>query len=190
MSIKKLLCCGDSITYGYGVPPGTSWYELLAKKVDFPMVNAGANGARLLDLLPKMQREIRLHQPSHVLIFAGINDLIQQYPARLLIKEIDKLLREAERLGATPIFATAIMPKAHIQRTAWIYENQYDAIKKEVSSFNGFLRDFSLQNNFLLLDFDHFFQEVDPRPQLFPDGIHPNKEAHKLMAELILKQLS
>lgn len=181
MTIKKLVCIGDSITYGYGVPKGFSWFDLLCAKLPFPMINRGRNGAGLADLLFSFKEDVLHYSPSHVMIFAGLNEIITGFEAKRLFPKAIKLIELSKENKIEPLLATLITPRPHVATTGWIYGHDYEDIKKEVHDFNSFLKDEARKENLLLLDFDELFKNKHQDRELFPDGIHPNTKGHAIM---------
>ncbi|HHX03394.1 MAG TPA: hypothetical protein GX733_03805 [Tissierellia bacterium] len=187
--IEKLTCIGDSITFGYGVRESDSWFDRLDKKLPFTMKNRGRNGAGLRDLLYTIHHDVVHPLPSHVLIFAGINDIIAGAKAKQLYTTLHALIDILRENKITPLLATLIIPKPHVVNTGWLDGRDYLMIKNEVNAFNTYLRNFSSQEDILLFDFGWLFEEKHTGSQLFPDGVHPNAQAHQLMTEYMLQIL-
>ena len=86
----RILCFGDSNTYGYdsrgflGDRYGDDdrWVDLLAKKTGHDMINAGVNG-REIPRNPYALRLLREHAPVDIfLVMLGTNDLLQGAAAK------------------------------------------------------------------------------------------------------------
>ena len=43
-----VVCLGDSLTFGEGVPPDMAWPALLGKRLGCDIVNAGVNGDKVV----------------------------------------------------------------------------------------------------------------------------------------------
>ena len=185
MTIKKLVCIGDSITQGYGVPRGFSWFDLLHEKATFPMINRGINGAGLGDLLFCFQEDVLNNTPSHVMIFAGLNEIITGFETKRLFSKARKLIELSKENKIEPLLATLITPRPHVVTAGWIYGHGYEEIRKEVHHFNTFLKEEAAKEHLLLLDFHQLFLNSHQDRELFPDGIHPNAKAHARMAEYL-----
>lgn len=81
----RILCFGDSNTYGYDprsyfgdrYPAEDRWVDILAKKTPWELINAGANG-REIPRHPYPLRLLSQHAPVDVfLVMLGTNDLLQ-----------------------------------------------------------------------------------------------------------------
>ena len=102
-----VLALGDSLTYGTGATPDTSYPAFLAAATRWNVVNAGVPGdtaergcARLPPLLDE-------HRPALVLVFLGGNDILRQRAPRLLRDGLAACVRPAAEAG-TPLVLLAV----------------------------------------------------------------------------------
>ena len=82
----KIVCLGDSLTYGYGVPRRDCWVSLAAEATGHTLVNRGINGDTTGGMLARFGRDVLSEQPDRVLLMGGANDIIfggSDAPARL-----------------------------------------------------------------------------------------------------------
>ena len=104
----KILCFGDSNTYGYDprsyfgsqYPAEHRWVDLLAKKLGCTAVNEGMNGREIprreTELL-RFDRMLAAQQPIDLLIvMLGGNDLLQGNPVETVVKRMESFLRHIE----------------------------------------------------------------------------------------------
>ena len=86
----RILCFGDSNTYGYDprgffgdrYGAGDRWVDLLAKQTGYECINAGANG-REIPRNPYALRLLAEHTPVDIfLVMLGTNDLLQGASAK------------------------------------------------------------------------------------------------------------
>jgi acyl-CoA hydrolase len=94
-----VLALGDSLTYGTGATPETSYPVFLAAATKWNVVNAGVAGntaaegcARLPDLLAE-------HRPALVLVFLGGNDFLRRQPVATLTAGLADCVRETKAAG-------------------------------------------------------------------------------------------
>ncbi len=96
----RILCLGDSNTYGYD-PRGffgdrygaeDRWVDRLAKHTGYEIINAGANG-REIPRDPYPLRFLTEHEPVDILlIMPGTNDLLQGASAKEAAARMDAFL--------------------------------------------------------------------------------------------------
>ena len=86
----RILCFGDSNTYGYDprgffgdrYGAGDRWVDLITKQAGYEVINAGANG-REIPRNPYVLRSLAEHTPVDVfLVMLGTNDLLQGASAK------------------------------------------------------------------------------------------------------------
>ncbi len=77
----RIVCLGDSITRGYGLPAGHAWPALLEAALHesregaiWSVVNAGVPGDTILQGLARMERDVLIHRPAVVFVAFGLND--------------------------------------------------------------------------------------------------------------------
>lgn len=125
----KLLCFGDSNTYGYdprsyfGGRYGAEscWTDLLAHQSGWEVVNEGENGREI----PRRERELERFaallqrcQPDLLLILLGSNDLLQGASVQEAAARMEAFLH---RIALAPERIVLIAPPA-MQLGAWVTE--------------------------------------------------------------------
>ena len=75
----KLICIGDSLTFGYGVRPSQRWTRLCAQETGWEIVNEGISGDTTGGMLVRLRalladRDICVQRPL-VLLMGGANDI-------------------------------------------------------------------------------------------------------------------
>lgn len=124
----RMLCFGDSNTYGYDprgyigdrYPSANRWVDILAKQTGWEIINAGANG-REIPHNPYALRLLNEHAPVDIfLVMLGTNDLLQGASA-------------SETAARMEVFLTSILPYCNrilqvapppMKRGAWVPSNE------------------------------------------------------------------
>jgi len=77
----KILCVGDSFTYGIGSPPGSGYPEQLRKLLDtnygtgaYAVINAGVPAQNSSELAARIDYLLAAHRPNLLLILTGANN--------------------------------------------------------------------------------------------------------------------
>ena len=70
----KLICIGDSLTFGYGVRPSQRWTRLCAQETGWEIVNEGISGDTTGGMLARFSADVLPERPDAVLMMGGAND--------------------------------------------------------------------------------------------------------------------
>lgn len=95
-----VLALGDSLTFGTGATPETSYPAVLAGLSGWQIVNAGVPGdtsAQALERLPDLLQE---HKPALVLVSIGGNDLLRRLPESDTRANLQRICELAQGAGA------------------------------------------------------------------------------------------
>lgn len=109
----KVVCFGDSITFGSGVPPAQTWVQQLADRFQLTLINAGVSGHTSSQGLARIQSDVLAPKPDFVIINFGMNDHVMQArdvpnvsPA-LFRTNLLTMIHRVRTNGAIPILVTA-----------------------------------------------------------------------------------
>ena len=180
----KIICIGDSLTYGYGVWSSRCWVTLIAEAAGIRALNHGINGDTSGYMLDRARRHVipdKADPGDIVIIMGGANDVLMYGADENDVANIIKIADLAKSKGCTPLIG--IQP----------------GFRPSDYAFYGPLDPIKLNNNFdrfaeLLLEeagsrgiitFD--LRQVLGDPELFSDGVHPTDEGHRLIADTVLK---
>ena len=97
---STVLALGDSLTFGTGAAPETSYPAVLARLSGWQVVNAGVPGdtsAQALERLPALLQE---HKPALVLVSIGGNDLLRRLPEADTRANLQRICELAQAAGA------------------------------------------------------------------------------------------
>lgn len=93
-----VLALGDSLTFGTGATPETSYPAVLAALSGWQVVNAGVPGDTSAQALARLPELLQEHRPALVLVSIGGNDLLRRLPeadTRAAVQRICELARGA-----------------------------------------------------------------------------------------------
>lgn len=94
--MMKVLCFGDSNTYGYDpcsflggrYPEQFRWVDLLGVNA----INAGQNGREIPDRAGVLERLLEIHRPDLLVIMLGTNDLLKGLDPSQVCAEMERFL--------------------------------------------------------------------------------------------------
>lgn len=185
----KIVCFGDSITYGAGVE-GNGWVEQIVKKTDkLLMINEGRKGRKTSDkkeLLPILEK---YPDADLFIILLGVNDLkdgndslVNECVSNIkwMIEEIKNKVPKAKILLMSPCNIN-LETMSDINKQKKYNENTYNSLIKLEKEYSKIADEEELY--FLSL-----FNVVSP--QNFWDGLHPDIKGHQEIAEKVFEKLN
>lgn len=186
-SIMKIVCIGDSLTYGYGVHSKKCWVELLHKSLNVEIINKGVNGDTTTGILSRSYKDILESKPSHAIIMAGTNDILLNYSIDTIVDNMSFLLKEIKDNEIVPILALQPPIVAELAKIYWDEYINYNKVNEHLFRYIETIKAFACKNNITIIDFYNAFIKLNYMLKLYRDGIHPNGEGHKLMFKTIIE---
>lgn len=195
---RVIVAMGDSTTAGtpgwqsrIEAPPGgsgdqTSQYAwwLMQEEPDWEVLNHGVNGERSDQIRARFERDVIAHEPSTVVIIAGVNDVYQGRHAAHVIEQLSAMYSRAAE-AKIAVVAGTIVP----YNTATAEQNS------RMRQINDWIRKrASEDDNVRFVDTRAAAAAPGDPDRLFdsPDGLHPSADGYKRMAAVIraaIKQL-
>ena len=187
--MATLYCLGDSLTFGSGVRPSQKWTALSAGEA-LHIVNLGVPGDTAVGMLARLQK-LEPAAGDRVLIMGGTNDIFcaqSDVSARSAIAAmVQQLLAKGIRpmLGIPVPFVPEMIPEKWQQLTDFV------AAAALQEAYCGWLKRYCRTFDVPYVDFreDYVNQNGTPRAELYLDGLHPNGEGHRIMAQRLREVL-
>ena len=170
----KILALGTSLTQGYGLPPGTELTALLearlrARHVDAKLINAGVSGDTSAGGLSRLDWSLADH-PDAAIVELGGNDALRGLPPEQTEKNLAAILLKL-KTQRVPVLLLGMMAPRNFGPE---YTTQFDAIYPR------------LAKQFGTLFYPFVLNGVAMQAKLNQaDGIHPNPEGEKIVADRI-----
>lgn len=175
----KIIAFGDSLTAGFGLTEKESYPYLLQEKLradgyDLEVVNAGVSGDTSLGGLERSDWVLDQDNAKILVLELGANDLLRGVPVASMKENLNKIIRKAKAKNLKILLCGMLAPPtmgADYQRDLTMAFP--DLASEHKIAFLPFL----LENVALKKDLNQ------------ADGIHPNAEGEKIMADNIYKAL-
>jgi acyl-CoA thioesterase-1 len=170
----EIVFLGDSLTAGLGLDPSESFPSLIQARLDregyaYSVVNAGVSGDTSAGGLRRLDWALD-GRPAVLFVALGGNDGLRGLPANDLRKNLETIVERGREAGATVIIAGMEAPP----------NNGADY----TAQFRRVFTDVAASRHVTLLPF--LLQGVAGDPRLNQaDGIHPNPEGARLVADLV-----
>jgi acyl-CoA thioesterase-1 len=176
---KVLVVFGDSLSAGYGVPPGQSYPDDLQRKLDaqgyaWRVVNLGISGDTTSGGLARMNAGVAL-KPAMVLLELGGNDGLRGLPLAMTRENLEQMVAAFQRVGARVVLAGMTLPPNYGP----------DYIRGFETIYTGLAAKYKLP----LIPF--LLQDITTRDMRYfqRDGIHPTAEGAQIVSDTVLRTL-
>lgn len=167
----KIVCLGDSITWGFPFGPQDSWTHLLGQVLKVEIINRGINGNTTADMLARFDRHVLKERPTHLILMGGINDVVCQEPYDLITHHLQTMVEKARAAGIEVVMGT---PTA-VDDPSW---------ERSLTRLREWVHAFAARQKISVIDFHRAFydQEGNLRTEyLLPDGGHPTRSGYQAM---------
>jgi acyl-CoA thioesterase I len=175
---RILVCFGDSITAGYGLPQGQSFpsaleHQLNAQMYRYKVINRGVSGATTKDAVAGLPSILRLH-PEAVIVEFGGNDGLRGLPLDQTRRNLDQVLTTLETAHIKILLAGITLPPN--------YGPDY------IKSFNQVFRDLAARHHAAFVPM--IYRDLIHVPATIQqDGIHPTAKGSEIIAKTLLPVL-
>lgn len=185
----KLICLGDSLTYGLGTPVEDCWVELINRESGWDVVNKGVSGDTSGGMLARFDRDVLGAGGDGVLLMGGSNDFIMGCEPSIVKANIMALVHQARACKLKVLVcAEPAGDTAHI-RNDWQGLTDFFEVDRKLAQMSAWLGDFCTVFRIPFIGLhDRFGAMVaGHESEYFFDGVHPNRRGHRLMADIILE---
>ncbi len=175
---KTVLVMGDSLTEGYRLAKEEAYpylmeQELKKKHPELKVINGGVSGSTSASAMKRLDWYMRA-KPDIMILALGANDGLRGVKTEETGKNLDAVIEKAKNSGIQVILAGMKLPP--------------NFGKTYTEKFNGLFPELAEKHKLKFIPF--ILQDVAGKPALnLPDGIHPNPEGHKVMANTVMKYL-
>jgi len=176
---KVLVVFGDSISAGYGVPPGKSYPDDLQRKLDkegyeWRVVNLGISGDTTQGGVARISTAISL-KPGLVLLELGGNDGLRGLPLAMTRMNLETMISAFQAVGARVVIAGMSLPPN--------YGPDY------VHAFERIFADLAVKFKIALIPF--LFSDILTKDLRYfqRDGIHPTAEGADIISSTVLRAI-
>jgi len=175
---RVLVVFGDSLSAGYGVPPGQSYPDDLQRKLNaegyaWRVVNLGISGDTTSGGLARVNTGTAL-RPAMVLLELS-NDGLRGLPLAMTRENLDQMIAAFEHVGARVVLAGMTLPPNYGPDYIHSFEAIYSglAAKYKLTLIPFLLRDIATQDM-------RYFQR---------DGIHPTAEGAQIVSNTVFRAI-
>ena len=187
--MKKLICLGDSLTFGLRVPQSQTWPRLV-QETGVEVVNLGICGDTTGGMLSRLQPVLREQSRSAavVLIMGGSNDIFYAGTDTGAKANIGAMIHQAMAAHMLPVVGIPLPISPEDAPSGWGKIADFHRAADQIAVYSQWLKDYCTAFGVQYVDFrqDFLAEDGTVRRELFVDGLHPNQEGHALMAQRLI----
>lgn len=187
----KIACMGDSITYGMGLEDDLTrrWTDLAETMTGDTWLNFGISGDTTGGMLVRIHTDVIPARPDVMFLLGGVNDISNISDSAFDIPKLNMIAMRRHLMRANiPIVLCTLLPTVceDLVHAAWDYTRDNERSYRGVEAYSEWLKAYAASQEIPVCDFRSGFFDANGnvRRDLFIDGLHPNAEGHKVMAEI------
>lgn len=188
----KIVCLGDSLTYGFGVRRSKIWTKLAQEKLGMEIINEGINGDTSGGMLSRFNSSVYMHRPQAVLIMGGVNDLIVGADLGVIKANIMSLAHQSAAKFIDPIIGIPTKIDLKNVRKDWDSFTDFNKVASELEKYQQWIKEFCATFNFKYIDFYSEFEKLagPDVKELYLDCLHFNEQGNEIMSEIFCQAMN
>lgn len=191
--MKKIVCLGDSTTYGYMVGRKKVWTSILNDKFnDIDFINRGINGDLISGMLARFNEDCVEEEPDTVILMGGVNDIFMFKSVEKIEENLINIIKKSNENNIDIIVFT---PIPFIKESFTFFEaNNLDEFENALITYVDFINNYTKENNIKSIDVYNIFisniLKSNNYYDIYFDGVHLNENGHRVFALELYKELN
>jgi lysophospholipase L1-like esterase len=186
----KIVCLGDSLTYGYAISRRFIWTKVAAELTGFDFVNKGINGDTTGGMLSRFQKDVLDQKPDALIVIGGANDIFASGSLDNAKANMFSMRHLAANAQIAFIVGTALPIKIEQVDKSWACFADMKKSEQLCRDYILWLKLFCETFGASFIDLWAFFDAaLKENNDLYLDGLHPNEQGHRIIAEFIAKKV-
>lgn len=194
----KIICVGDSLTFGYPFGEKYSWTGIIAAEKGWEMVNFGVNGESSGEILDRVRKKDYFAEggskvgsgdrADKVTIMCGSNDFVYDLgTVNDVLANTLQMVLMAKQEGMVPVVMVPALCEPQQAREAWMdgLGVDYEKVNRQLITLGKELAAAKERFDFDLIDIQTKYEEYHK----YVDGLHPTKEGYEFIAQIIKEEL-
>lgn len=184
----RIVCLGDSLTYGYKINRSEVWTKLVADKYGVEVLNKGIIGDSTTGMNTRFYRDVVENQPSHTIIMGGGNDLFMEVPISVVQSNIACLVHQARANQIIPIIGIPILAEPDMANEHWPNFTDFKRANEEMIEYRDRIGRFARIFNVQVINFAEAFSRYvteKNKSEYYLDGLHPTIKGNQIMGNAV-----
>ncbi|HKT35677.1 MAG TPA: GDSL-type esterase/lipase family protein [Nitrospira sp.] len=193
----RIVCLGDSLTAGFQSPTaedavghetpyGRFLQEWLGPTIEVRV--SGICGELTGEMLMRFRRDVLQHQPTHVVLLGGTNDLGWNARPEDIMRNLVKMYELARASGIVPVPVSVPSVRMEIDGAGPNAQAWFGQHLERRQVLNGLIRDYAVSKQLAWVDL--FTATADPETEQLAapysnDGLHLTTAGYRLLARLL-----
>ncbi|MEI0531477.1 GDSL-type esterase/lipase family protein [Brachyspira pilosicoli] len=190
----KIVCLGDSTTYGYMVNRKQVWTSVLNTKFEdynIQFINKGINGDTISGMYLRFNNDVINEKPNTLILMGGVNDIFLFKPLENIKQSFVDIINESKKNNIDIITFT---PIPFIKEDFTFFEvSSLEEMSDILMEYVNFINSYTKENDVKCIDvYNMFINEILKEHKyydLYFDGVHLNSEGHNIFASYIFERL-
>lgn len=181
----KLLCLGDSLTYGYDVNYTYRWTTRLAKRCGMTVCNEGVCGDTTGGMLYRVQH-MALSGFDAFFFMGGSNDILLDVPMAETQQHMEAIAAVLQAAGKPVYVGIPLLTKEESAVFGWQRRDDVARHNEDLRQYRQWLLYLAEKRHLTIVDFYEAVRqgELTKQASLYADGVHPNEDGYGVMADL------
>ncbi|MHC1723928.1 MAG: GDSL-type esterase/lipase family protein [Aminipila sp.] len=187
----KIVFIGNSIINGFPYDRNQEFVSLYRDKSGNDVMNRGINGDTVHGVIRRFAQDVLACKPDIVVIMTGTNEFIykESLPEQCM-KDIVNLVELAQSHGIEPILLTPLSVDPQMAKSRWMVcdDVDYEVVQEQIMELKKLINNCGQENHVKVIDLNFAFSEyvaLVGEQTAYYDGIHPTREGHKFLAEVV-----
>jgi lysophospholipase L1-like esterase len=187
----KIVCLGDSLTYGYGIARTGTWVALASKKSGHVLLNKGISGDTTGGMLSRFSVDVLQNQPDAVFLMGGYNDIFMSGSSQVAQSNMMAMVHQAYYHRILPFVGIPIQLMIEMIEPRFSSFVDFKALQNTCTGYYRWLEGFGAAFRTPVISFWETLEGNDglPDPILYLDGLHPSKQGHLRMSDCFCQTL-
>lgn len=188
----KIVCLGDSLTYGFGVRRSKVWTKIAQDALGMEIVNEGICGDTTNGMMGRFHSAVYEKKPAAVLIMGGVNDFIVGADLGNVKSNIMAMAHQSIAKYIDPIIGIPTKIDATSVRSDWAEFSDFNRVAEELEEYQQWIRSFCKTFNIKYIDFNGEFekQSGSEAKNYYVDGLHFNDRGNEIFADIFIKAIN
>ena len=188
-SKMKIVCIGDSLTYGYGVDVKQSWIHKANDLTQYQLVNCGVPGDVTENMLRRFRDDILGTNVKGIVVMGGSNDILMNLPYDSMVTNLQSILKTAQKAGLKGMWMTPPPVNEYIQNKTWFADRNYSEVNIKLKQLDKEMKSWCNEHQFTVVNLFECINIERHEALYLNDGIHLTPEGHDLLVPMISDSL-